>query len=85
MGLGAQHFSVRAIAAHVDDSGMGRWSVEFGVDNAVPMPAITAALYARFASRQEESFAAKLSAALRNEFGGHAVKEKEVEPEEREV
>ena len=76
---------LEGIASYVNDSGMGRWTLEYGIDNAVPMPAITAALYARFASRQEESFAAKLSAALRNEFGGHAVKEKEVEPEEREV
>ena len=62
------------IAAYVDDSGMGRWTVDFGVDNAVPMPAITAALYARFRSRQEAPTSAKLAAALRNEFGGHSVK-----------
>jgi 6-phosphogluconate dehydrogenase len=59
----------------VPDSGMGRWTVEYGVNHAVPMPAITTALYARFASRQEDSFAAKVAAALRNEFGGHDVKE----------
>jgi len=71
---------------YVNDSGMGRWTVDFGVENAVPLPAITAALYTRFASRQESSFSAKLSAALRNEFGGHAIKAvEEVEPEEREV
>ena len=66
-----------AIEDYVNDSGMGRWTVQFGIDNAVPLPAITAALYARFSSRQDESFAAKLCAALRNEFGGHAVKVKE--------
>ena len=63
------------IKGYVQDSGMGRWTVEYGVNHAVPMPAVTAALYARFASRQEDSFAAKVTAALRNEFGGHDVKE----------
>lgn len=62
------------IAGYVDDSGMGRWTVDYAVDHAVPMPAITAALYARFASRQDESFAAKVVAALRHGFGGHATK-----------
>jgi len=62
------------IQAYVDDSGMGRWTVEYGVENAVPMAAISAALFARFSSRQTDSFAAKVAAALRNEFGGHAVR-----------
>lgn len=66
--------SLKTIEGYVDDSGTGRWTVEFGVDHAVPMPAITAALYSRFASRQDESFAAKVVAALRHQFGGHAVK-----------
>ncbi len=57
-----------------DDSGEGRWTVEAAVDNAVPVPAITAALYARFASRQENSPQMRMVAALRNQFGGHAVK-----------
>jgi 6-phosphogluconate dehydrogenase len=57
----------------VQDSGEGRWTVHEAVDAAVPAPAITAALFARFASRQDESFAAKVNAALRNQFGGHAV------------
>lgn len=61
------------VRAYVDDSGMGRWTVEYGINNAVPMSAISAALFARFASRQTDSFAAKLAAALRNEFGGHAI------------
>ena len=65
------------IAGYVEDSGEGRWSVQEAVDNAVPLPVITAALYARFASRQDESFAAKVNAALRAQFGGHAVKRKE--------
>jgi 6-phosphogluconate dehydrogenase len=59
----------------VDDSGEGRWTVNEAVARAVPAPVITASLYARFASRQHESFAARLSAALRNQFGGHALHE----------
>ena len=59
------------VRAYVDDSGMGRWTVKYGVEHAVPMSAISAALFARFASRQDDSFSAKLAAALRNEFGGH--------------
>jgi 6-phosphogluconate dehydrogenase len=55
------------------DSGEGRWTVQAGVDHAVPLPVITAALYARFASRQDDSPAMKMVAALRNQFGGHAV------------
>jgi len=57
----------------VVDSGEGRWTVEEAIDRAVPAPAISAALYARFSSRQQDSFADKLLAALRNQFGGHAV------------
>jgi 6-phosphogluconate dehydrogenase len=63
------------IRGYVEDSGEGRWTVEQALENAVPLPVITAALYARFASREEESFAAKVNAALRNQFGGHAVKQ----------
>ncbi len=63
------------IEGFVEDSGTGRWSVEWAVDNAVPLPAITAALYQRFASRQEERYSAKAIAALRHQFGGHAVQE----------
>ena len=57
----------------VADSGEGRWTVQDAVERAVPLPVITASLFARFASRQDESFAARLSAALRNQFGGHAI------------
>ena len=56
------------------DSGEGRWTVEAALDNAVPLPAITASLFARFASRQEDSPQMKMIAALRNQFGGHAIK-----------
>ncbi|MDF9875522.1 phosphogluconate dehydrogenase (NAD(+)-dependent, decarboxylating) [Cellulosimicrobium cellulans] len=58
----------------VDDSGEGRWTVDEAIDNAVPLPVISAALFARFASRQEQSPALKAVAALRQQFGGHAVK-----------
>ena len=62
------------IEGYVDDSGEGRWTVFEAINESVPAPAISAALYARFASRQDESFAAKVAAALRNPFGGHAGK-----------
>ncbi|WP_406049732.1 phosphogluconate dehydrogenase (NAD(+)-dependent, decarboxylating) [Kribbella sp. NBC_00889] len=62
------------IRGYADDSGEGRWTVEAAIDHAVPMPAISAALFARFASRQEDSPAMKAIAAMRNQFGGHAVK-----------
>ncbi|MFJ2609724.1 phosphogluconate dehydrogenase (NAD(+)-dependent, decarboxylating) [Streptomyces sp. NPDC091279] len=55
------------------DSGEGRWTVEAAIDHAVPLPAITASLFARFASRQDDSPQMKMIAALRNQFGGHAV------------
>jgi 6-phosphogluconate dehydrogenase len=58
------------------DSGEGRWTVEAAIDNAVPLPAITASLFARFSSRQEDSPQMKMIAALRNQFGGHAVEAK---------
>ena len=61
------------IRGYVNDSGEGRWTVEEAINTSVPMPVITASLFARFASRQDESYAAKLTAALRNQFGGHAV------------
>ena len=62
------------IAGYVEDSGEGRWTIEEAINERVPAPAMTLALFARFASRQDESFAAKVSAALRAQFGGHAVK-----------
>ncbi|HZT92054.1 MAG TPA: decarboxylating 6-phosphogluconate dehydrogenase [Gaiellaceae bacterium] len=61
------------IRGYVEDSGEGRWTIAEAIAEDVPVPVITAALFARFASRQEESFAAKVNAALRNQFGGHAV------------
>ena len=59
---------------YVEDSGEGRWTVEDAIDKAVPAPVITAALFARFRSRRTNSFADRLLAALRNQFGGHAVR-----------
>jgi 6-phosphogluconate dehydrogenase len=64
----------------VDDSGEGRWTVQAAIDHAVPMPVISAALFARFASRQDDSPAMKIVAALRNQFGGHAVVSKMAKP-----
>jgi 6-phosphogluconate dehydrogenase len=61
------------IRGYVEDSGEGRWTIAEAIAEDVPVPVITAALFARFASRQDESFAAKVNAALRNQFGGHAV------------
>jgi 6-phosphogluconate dehydrogenase len=61
------------IRGYVEDSGEGRWTVQAAIDESVPAPVITLSLLARFASRQDESFSAKVIAALRNEFGGHAV------------
>lgn len=62
------------LKAYVDDSGEGRWTVNEAVAHAVPVPTIAASLFARFSSRQENSFAMRVLSALRNEFGGHAVK-----------
>ena len=61
------------IAPYVEDSGEGRWTVEDGIEKRIPMPVITASLYERFSSRGNNAFAAKVNAALRNQFGGHAV------------
>jgi 6-phosphogluconate dehydrogenase len=62
------------IQGYVQDSGEGRWTVQAAIDEDVPAPVITLSLLARFVSRQDESFSAKVIAALRNQFGGHAVK-----------
>ncbi|MCC9308031.1 decarboxylating 6-phosphogluconate dehydrogenase [Kitasatospora sp. RB6PN24] len=64
------------LRGYAADSGEGRWTVEAAIDHAVPLPAITASLFARFASRQDDSPQMKMIAALRNEFGGHAVESK---------
>ena len=59
---------------YVEDSGEGRWTVEDSIDKRIPTPVITTSLYERFSSRGQNAFAAKVNAALRNQFGGHAVK-----------
>ncbi|MDR7448836.1 MAG: decarboxylating 6-phosphogluconate dehydrogenase [Armatimonadota bacterium] len=61
------------IRGYVEDTGYGRWTVQDAVERAVPVPAIALALFARFRSRQEDSFSARVVAALRRQFGGHAV------------
>ncbi|MER5227384.1 phosphogluconate dehydrogenase (NAD(+)-dependent, decarboxylating) [Streptomyces flaveus] len=61
------------LRGYVEDSGEGRWTVEAAIDNAVPLPTISASLFSRFASRQDDSPQMKMIAALRNQFGGHAV------------
>jgi 6-phosphogluconate dehydrogenase len=61
------------LRGYAEDSGEGRWTVEAAIEHAVPLPVITAALFARFGSRQDDSPAMKMIAALRNQFGGHAV------------
>jgi 6-phosphogluconate dehydrogenase len=62
------------VAGYAEDSGEGRWTVEAAIQHAVPAPAIAAALFARFASRQEDAVAMKAVAAMRAQFGGHAIK-----------
>ena len=64
------------IKGYVQDSGEGRWTIQEAIDLDVPAPVITASLFQRFVSRQDESFAAQLLAAMRNQFGGHAVTSK---------
>ena len=70
----AEDPELASLESYVDDSGEGRWTVQESVDLAVPMPVITLSLQARFRSRQEQPFGGKLLAAMRNQFGGHAVK-----------
>ena len=67
--------SLAKIAPYVDDSETARWTSEYAIHNAIPVPAISISLYERFASRQDNPFSAKVIAALRNQFGGHAMKE----------
>jgi len=66
------------VRGYVEDSGEGRWTIQEAIDHNVPAPVITASLYERFHSREAESFAAKVIASLRNEFGGHAIKSETV-------
>ena len=68
---------LEGIQAYVEDSGEGRWTVEESIDLAVPIPVIAASLQARFRSRQDSPFGAKMLAAMRNQFGGHSVRKSE--------
>jgi 6-phosphogluconate dehydrogenase len=70
----AQDPKLANLKPYVEDSGEGRWTVEDAINKAVPAPTITAALFARFRSRRDNSYADRLLAALRNAFGGHAVR-----------
>jgi 6-phosphogluconate dehydrogenase len=70
----ADDADLTALKGYVEDSGEGRWTVQEAIDLDVPAPVITLSLLTRFRSRQSDSFGAKVIAALRNEFGGHAVK-----------
>jgi 6-phosphogluconate dehydrogenase len=65
---------LHALEGYVEDSGEGRWTLEAGIDHDTPMPALAAALFARFTSRGNGDYSARMLAALRNQFGGHAVK-----------
>jgi 6-phosphogluconate dehydrogenase len=70
-----QHGSqLEDIAPYVEDSGEGRWTIREAINENVPAPVIAASLFARFASRDDIKFSAKVAAALRNQFGGHAVR-----------
>jgi 6-phosphogluconate dehydrogenase len=68
------------IAPYVEDSGEGRWTIHEAIAENVPTPVIAASLFARFASRDEVNFSARVTAALRNQFGGHAIKTLTEEP-----
>jgi 6-phosphogluconate dehydrogenase len=74
---------LKDIRGYAEDSGEGRWTVQVAIDHAVPMPAIAASLFARFVSRQEDSPTMKAVAALRQQFGGHAVQAVRAEEAER--
>jgi 6-phosphogluconate dehydrogenase len=70
----AEDADLSALQGYVEDSGEGRWTLHEGIDRGVPLPVLTAALFTRFRSRENNPFAERLLAALRNQFGGHAVK-----------
>jgi 6-phosphogluconate dehydrogenase len=70
----AEDKTLAALKGYVEDSGEGRWTLQEAIERAVPMPALTAAVFTRFRSREDNPFAERMLAALRNQFGGHAVK-----------
>jgi 6-phosphogluconate dehydrogenase len=65
---------LKSFQGRVSDSGEGRWTIRAAIDEAVPAPTITLALYERFRSRMEDTFGDKMLAMMRNQFGGHAVR-----------
>ena len=67
---------LKKISGHVADSGEGRWTIQEAVDSAVPAPVITASVFQRFSSRGRGDFSNRILAALRSQFGGHAVRKK---------
>jgi 6-phosphogluconate dehydrogenase len=69
----AEDGDLTALTGHVDDSGEGRWTLHEGIDRGVPLPVMTAALFTRFRSREDNPFSERMLAALRNQFGGHPV------------
>ncbi len=71
----AEDPKLAGLRAYVEDSGEGRWTLQEAIDHAVPMPVLTASLFTRFRSREENPLAERLLAAMRNQFGGHAVKQ----------
>ena len=77
----AKEGDLKSVAPYVADSGEGRWTMQAAMDVDVPVPVLAASLFARFASRDPYNFTARFNAALRNQFGGHAIKK--VEPEAR--
>jgi 6-phosphogluconate dehydrogenase len=70
----AEDADLSGLKGYVEDSGEGRWTLHEGIDRAVPLPVLTAALFTRFRSREDNPFSERMLAALRNQFGGHAVK-----------
>jgi 6-phosphogluconate dehydrogenase len=74
----AQDPGLGDVQAYVEDSGEGRWTLHEGIERAVPLPVLTAALFTRYRSRETNPFSERLLAALRNQFGGHAVKKRVV-------
>jgi 6-phosphogluconate dehydrogenase len=78
-----ENHDFRDIKGWVADSGEGRWTATEAIDQAVPAPVITLALQMRFVSRQEERYADKMLAAMRQQFGGHEVKSEVRRPKER--
>jgi 6-phosphogluconate dehydrogenase len=70
----AEDGDLSELKGYVEDSGEGRWTLNEGIERSVPLPVLTAALFTRFRSREDNPFSERMLAALRNQFGGHAVK-----------